>query len=122
MEEETHVRHMKGTVGWVCILIVGCVWCGRREQSKSRKAAWKRWLRPEQNLEQGVEVSLVKSISGRRGDGGEQREQAGRRTLMHTPMCVAGVVWSGSRESPRHTCPGVRLRSQSKPLTVLRSS
>lgn len=37
-----HVRHMKGTVEWVCILIVGCVWCGRRKQSKSKKAAWKR--------------------------------------------------------------------------------
>lgn len=70
MEDETHVRHMKGTVGWVCILIVGCVWCGRRKQSKSRKAAWKRWLRPEQNLEQEVGANLVKNISGRRCDIG----------------------------------------------------
>ena len=74
MEEETHARLMKGTVGRVCILIVGCVWCCRREQSKSRKAAWKRWLRPDQNLEQGVEINLVKSISGTRGDGGKERE------------------------------------------------
>lgn len=103
-----HVRHMKGTVEWVCILIVGCVWCGRRKQSKSKKAAWKRWLRPEQNLEQEVGVSLVKSISGRRCDIGKKREQAGRCTR----MCVAGIVWSRSREGPRHTCPRVRLRSQ----------
>ena len=67
-------------------------------------------------------MNLVKSISGRRGDGGKEREEAGKCTLMHTRMCVAGVVWRGNRESPRHTCPRVRLRSQSKPLSVLRSS